>query len=340
MIKIETERLLLHPISDEEMQKIIDDEKNPEMQKAYSEMLQGCLDNPEDRVWFATWNMELKNDPQTIVGDLSFKGITDDGMVEIGYGLKEGYCGNGYMTEAVRAISEWALSQNKVSRVEAETDPDNLPSKRILANVGFVPTGEVGEEGPRFVLEKKITVCGKEYRIIKLLGHGKGGYSYLADQDGQKVVLKQMHHEPCDYYTFGNKIQAEKNDYERITNAGVRAPKMLAIDIENERIVKEYVDGKTIFDLILEGTSVEQFLLQVRTMAKKAFDVGLNIDYFPTNFVIQDGLLWYVDYECNDYMAEWNFDNWGIRYWSKTPEFEEYLRELKMGRYRQRRCRR
>lgn len=42
--KIETKRLLLHPISDEEMQKIIDDEKNPEMQKAYSEMLQGCAE--------------------------------------------------------------------------------------------------------------------------------------------------------------------------------------------------------------------------------------------------------------------------------------------------------
>ena len=95
MIKIETERLLLHPISDEEMQKIIDDEKNPEMQKAYSEMLQGCLDNLEDRVWYATWNMELKEQPKTIVGDLCFKGITDDGMVEIGYGLKKGYCRNG-----------------------------------------------------------------------------------------------------------------------------------------------------------------------------------------------------------------------------------------------------
>lgn len=91
MIKIETKRLLLHPISDEEMQKIIDDEKDPEMQKAYSEMLQGCLDNPEDRVWFATWNMELKEQPKTIVGDLCFKGITDDGMVEIGYGLKKGW---------------------------------------------------------------------------------------------------------------------------------------------------------------------------------------------------------------------------------------------------------
>jgi serine/threonine protein kinase len=188
----------------------------------------------------------------------------------------------------------------------------------------------VGEEGPRCVLEKKITVCGKLYRIIKLLGHGKSGYSYLADQDGQKVVLKQIHHEPCDYYTFGNKIQAEKNYYERITNAGIRAPKMLAIDEKNERIVKEYVDGKTIFDLILEGTSVDQFLLQVRTMAKKAFDVGLNIDYFPTNFVIHGDLIWYVDYECNEYMEEWNFENWGIKYWSQSAEFVEYVESHKV----------
>ena len=151
MITIETERLFLYPISDEEMQTIIDNEKDPEMKKAYFEMLQGCLDSPKDRVWYATWNMELKNEPKTIVGDLCFKGITDDGMVEIGYGLKEGYCGNGYMTEAVRTMTEWAISQDKVSRVEAETDPDNKPSKNVLSKVGFVPTGEKGEEGPRFV---------------------------------------------------------------------------------------------------------------------------------------------------------------------------------------------
>ena len=152
MIKIETERLFLYPISDEEMHRIVDTEKDPEMKKAYSEMLQGSMDNPGERAWYAVWNMELKNMPHTIVGDLCFKGITDDGMVEIGYGLKEGYCGNGYMTEAVRAITEWALSQSKVSRVEAETDPDNQRSKNVLAKAGFIPTGEVGEEGPRFVM--------------------------------------------------------------------------------------------------------------------------------------------------------------------------------------------
>ncbi len=50
-----------------------------------------------------------------------------------------------------------------------------------------------------------------------------------------------------------------------------------------------------------------------------------NINYFPTNFILQNGVLYYVDYECNDYMEEWNFENWGMKYWSKTPEFIKYV---------------
>ena len=62
-------------------------------------------------------------------------------------------------------------------------------------------------------------------------------------------------------------------------------------------------------------------------MAARAKTFGLNIDYFPTNFVVREELIWYVDYECNEYMDKWSFENWGIRYWSRTPEFETYLRE-------------
>ena len=37
-------------------------------------------------------------------------------------------------------------------------------------------------------MEQSMTVCGKAYRIIRLLGHGKGGYSYLAEGEGGKAV--------------------------------------------------------------------------------------------------------------------------------------------------------
>lgn len=173
----------------------------------------------------------------------------------------------------------------------------------------------------------ELTVNGKPYEVITLLGHGKGGYSYLAESGGAQVVLKQIHHEPCDYYTFGNKIESEKNDYARLRQAGIRIPQMLDIDTENERIIKEYIEGDTVFELVKNGSDVTAYLSQVREMAFLAQKAGLNIDYFPTNFVVKDGLIWYIDYECNSYMHEWSFDVWGIRYWSRTPEFESYLKE-------------
>lgn len=174
-------------------------------------------------------------------------------------------------------------------------------------------------------MQKKLTVNNIEYNIIKLLGKGKGGYSYLAEKDGKQYVLKQIHHEPCEYYTFGNKIESEKNDYQRLRNTGIRIPQMLDIDIEEERILKDYIDGLTIFDLVKQDAMKETYLEQIRYMASQVYEKGLNIDYFPTNFVVQDELIYYIDYECNNYLDEWNFENWGIRYWSKTKEFLEYL---------------
>ena len=175
-------------------------------------------------------------------------------------------------------------------------------------------------------MDAAVTVCGKEYEIVSLLGRGKGGYSYLAEADGKQFVLKQIHHEPCDYYSFGNKIEAECRDYNRLSDAGIRIPKMVAVDIESERIVKDYISGKTVFECVRDGIDIQPYLVQVRDMAALAKAAGLNIDYFPTNFVIQNGLIWYVDYECNEYMDEWNFENWGIKYWSRTAEFEDYLK--------------
>lgn len=161
-----------------------------------------------------------------------------------------------------------------------------------------------------------LTVNGKEYKIIKLLGKGKGGYSYLAESDCTRVVLKQIHHEPCDYYTFGNKIEAERFDYKRLCEAGIRIPKMLDIDIENERIIKEYIDGPTVMEMRERGEISEEIILQARDMAELARASGLNIDYYPTNFVLQDGAIYYIDYECNTYDDKWSFDDWGIQHWT------------------------
>lgn len=147
-MKIETTRLTIRTASEEEMRKIIESETDDIMRKAYSEMLQGCLDHPEQWVWYAIWIMERKDGSP--VGDLCFKGLNGDGSVEIGYGVNEPQQKQGYATEAVNAAATWALRQPGVTRVEAETEPENRASQRVLEKCGFVPLGVNGEEGPRF----------------------------------------------------------------------------------------------------------------------------------------------------------------------------------------------
>ena len=174
---------------------------------------------------------------------------------------------------------------------------------------------------------ENLTANGKEYRIVKLLGKGKGGYSYLALDGDKKVVLKQIHHESCDYYQFGNKMEAEMNDYRRLRRIGITMPRMIDADAQAERIVKEYIDGKTVYEMVKNDELPGHCSTQIKNMCALLYPANTNIDYFPTNFVLQNEVLYYIDYECNDYMEQWNFENWGIKYWSKTPEFLEYVKE-------------
>ena len=166
-----------------------------------------------------------------------------------------------------------------------------------------------------------MTCNGKEFEVIKLLGKGKGGYSYLVTDGEGEYVLKQIHHEPCSYYTFGDKVASEIRDYKRLRDIGIPMPKMLDVDVEAERILKEYIQGDTVDRLVLEDRMEDDYYHQARAMCRKLYAAGTNIDYYPTNFVVRDGVLYYIDFECNDYMEQWDFEHWGNQYWWKSPEF-------------------
>ena len=176
---------------------------------------------------------------------------------------------------------------------------------------------------------EKFILNGKEYQIIKLLGHGKGGYSYLVLNDNHYYVMKKIHHEPCSYYQFGNKIEAEKNDYLKLKSTGIPLPKMIDIDENQELILKEYIDGPTIFQLVKDDLMKDIYLDQIKKICACLYEKKINIDYFPTNFVVQNDQIYYIDYECNEYSDKWNFENWGIKYWSKSKEFLDYLNSHK-----------
>lgn len=166
-----------------------------------------------------------------------------------------------------------------------------------------------------------MTVNGREFAVKKLLGKGKGGYSYLVDDGSGEYVLKQIHHEPCDYYSFGDKLASEVRDYERLKTIGIPLPELLDVDRAEERILKEYIPGDTIDKLVKEDRMDADYFRQMEQMCRLLYTANTNIDYFPTNFVVREGKLWYVDFECNDYQVQWDFEHWGKQYWRKSEAF-------------------
>ncbi|QMU66869.1 GNAT family N-acetyltransferase [Streptacidiphilus sp. P02-A3a] len=88
------------------------------------------------------------------VGGIGFHGPPSEGSTEIGYDLADSARGNGYATEAARAVCAHALARDGVEAVVAHTEPGNTASQAVVGRVGFVRDGE-GENGLfRFILRR------------------------------------------------------------------------------------------------------------------------------------------------------------------------------------------
>ena len=90
---------------------------------------------------------------------------------------------------------------------------------------------------------------------------------------------------------------------------------MIDIDFENERIIKEYIEGPDIATLVKKKLMKENYYSQIEEMAQMLKEQNLNIDYYPTNFIVQNDKLYYVDYECNSFMEQYSYHTWGKQYW-------------------------
>ncbi|HET7580950.1 MAG TPA: GNAT family N-acetyltransferase [Bacillales bacterium] len=87
------------------------------------------------------WGPWILIDPElkSVIGDAGFKGKPDaSGAVELGYGIHPNYRNLGYASEAARALTEWALGdQKRVRAIRAECDETNTPSIRVLQKTGM-----------------------------------------------------------------------------------------------------------------------------------------------------------------------------------------------------------
>lgn len=152
MTELKTKRLILTPMNIDELNRHRDRQTDEHLHMAFDEMLCNCKNDPDNTIWHTPWKITIA-DSNISIGDMGFKGPRKEHAVEVGYGIDEEYRNKGYATEALIAISKWALSQKDVYFVQAQTDDDNAPSIRVVQKAGFKHIGR-GDEGMLWELER------------------------------------------------------------------------------------------------------------------------------------------------------------------------------------------
>jgi len=69
-------------------------------------------------------------------------GEMPDGDIEIGYFLRKDEWGQGYVSEAVSRVLEFAFSVASLEEIVAVIDPRNIASRKVLERTGFLSEGD------------------------------------------------------------------------------------------------------------------------------------------------------------------------------------------------------
>lgn len=155
---IETERLIIKPLTHLQLLKYIRVDNSLEAElnlksasRTISTELKDALqqtiipnvaDTNKNYLYSTLWTIISKAENR-MVGDLCFIGDpNENGEIEIGYGTYEEFQKQGYMTEAVNGMIQWAKLQPAVKSIIASTDKSNVASFLVLLKNNFTKIGE------------------------------------------------------------------------------------------------------------------------------------------------------------------------------------------------------
>lgn len=87
----------------------------------------------------AMWAVDLDGEA---IGNVGMTLYAGHGRIDLYYGLAPAHWGKGYMTEAVRAAIDAAFTAHpRVNRIQADANPENPASLRVMAKAGMTPEG-------------------------------------------------------------------------------------------------------------------------------------------------------------------------------------------------------
>ena len=145
-INLETNRLILRRFEEKDAEEIFlgfvnqpeflyyanKEKRTLEEEKASLIGIDEKYKNPE----YYNWLITLK-DTGNIIGSINLHVDNHNDSVEFNYAIDNRYTGNGYMTEALLKIKDFALNEVKANRFQGGCAVENIASRRVMEKCGM-----------------------------------------------------------------------------------------------------------------------------------------------------------------------------------------------------------
>ncbi len=154
-VTIETERLTLRKFREGDVSQVYNNYgRDTKVQKhikwvpcatleSTNEFIKMHLENYDSKSDFYAWGIEQDGE---IIGSIGAFDIDDYiESCEIGYSLGYKYWGQGLITEAVKAVVEYLLTDVGFNRIHASCHKDNVGSEKVMNKIGMHYEGKLRE---------------------------------------------------------------------------------------------------------------------------------------------------------------------------------------------------
>jgi len=108
-------------------------------------LLPGTDGSGPDYLFYTLW-LIIEKQTREMTGSFCFHGKPENRTVEVGYGINPLFRNRGYITEMLTGIIGWVQQRGDIDFLTAETETENIPSKKALEKAGFTLT-EIKENG-------------------------------------------------------------------------------------------------------------------------------------------------------------------------------------------------
>jgi [ribosomal protein S5]-alanine N-acetyltransferase len=160
---IRADNIDLRPTTEADIDGLFEMLSNPEVMKYWG---RPCLkDRSEAKEYFESiqthvadrsamqWAIVRRSDKQFMGTCTLWHFDWNNQRCEVGYGLARRFWGQGFMQQAIRAMIQYAFQTLNLHRIEADVDPENAKSLRLLEGIGFQREGYLRE---RWLVEGRV----------------------------------------------------------------------------------------------------------------------------------------------------------------------------------------